>query len=424
MKKLIALWVTFLLLLSFAPTQAASNENSILIPFAVQTSEGKRWGYLNSETKAWQITPQYLEAQAFTQEAESLAWVKLPNDGYTLINITGKQIISPMPFTDVAPPSEGLARFKIGSDWGYLSVKDGSFVISPAYDQAREFSGGLAAVEVQPQKWRFIHPNGNKSGLQDFSFAYSFEGDTAIVLEMDGFYGLIGRDNQWHVPPIFGAIYRPALGEKNYLVGKVDKGKKKFIPYYEIVNSTGFAINSMKFDEVKHFKAGGAPVRQGDKWGYVTLDGQWLIQPQFEDVQAFTTSSVGAVKKDGLWGVVYKYPFNTAEYQWIVPPTWQSEPDMSFFAPNSSPNAPLLAAGKFEDTSKVPDYPNALIRVDGYFYNAKGVKLEIYPNFILDGEAALKKSDKVTAKAAFEKALLIAPNDKAALYGLERANSR
>lgn len=392
----------FLLTSNFsAQAASAPTTQKTPIPFSVSTVEGKRAGYLDSEAKKWVVTPQYSEVQTFTQESEALAWVMLPSGGYTLINTTGKQVIPPMPFDDVAPPSEGSARFKIDSKWGYLSVKDGHFILSPIYEQAREFSNGMAAVETKPGKWYYINPNGGKILSRDFSFAYSFIGDQAIALEMDGFYGIISRNGEWILPPNFGAIYRSSMGEKNFLVGKVDKGKKKFIPYYEIVNSSGLSINSLKFDEVKPFTIGGAPVRQGDKWGYINLEGQWLIEPQFEDVQDSQEANgmtVAAVQMDGLWGIINYTTTKVASerYTWLVKPTWNSEPDMSLVS-------------------------SSIVRVDGFFYDLQGKKMDIYPNYILDGEVALRKGDKAAAKAAFEKALAAIPNDKTALYGIERS---
>lgn len=418
MKKWLPTFLTVLFLFTLLPlSQAQSNS---LVPFPVQLSEGKRWGYLDLSTQKWAILPNYLRADPFTSlEEKPIAWIQLSNQGYTLIDSTGKKLIPTMPFDDVGMASEGTARFKVGSHWGYLSTSDGSFLISPTYLQAREFREGVAAVEVTSGKWRFINKNGKKNMLRDFSFAYSFLDGRAIAMEEGGFYGVINHRGDWILPPKFGAIFPFSAQEKNYVVGKVDRNKYHFIPFYEIVNSTGLAISSFKVEEAKIFQESGAPVKQDGHWGYVDAMSNWVITPQFEDVQAFR-SFVAPAKKDGLWGIIYHDPSRKKEFEWITPPTWEAEPNMDIFAKDITPTP------DFGDTRSlalvaIPDFSNKIIQVDQYFYDIKGNKLQCYSNFLLDGENALKKGNKDLAKEYFEKALAKIPNDKAALYGIERA---
>ena len=428
MKKFLTLLIaaTFMTTLP-ASAQAAEAllkpKKSLPIPLAVMLPEGKHWGYWNAVDQDWQIAPQYREAHSFTASPDFLAWVQLENRGYTLINPSGTQLTAPMPFEDVAPPSEGLARFKLDSKWGYLSIQDGTFAIPPTFLQAREFSGGLAAIENRPGRWTYINPQGKKAVLRDFSFAYSFIGDRAIALEERGFYGLISRTGEWMLTPRFGAIYAPLQGEKNYLVGKVDKGKKQFIPYYEVVNNTAFAINSFKAEDAKPYKFFGAPVKQNGKWGYIDLETQWLIPAEFEDAQAFINPTLGAVKKDGLWGLItptFVYSSKNSSvvkaggrwvqmkpgdfvadgYEWLLKPTWEQEPDLSLL-----------------------EHSGQVITVNQLFYNLDGEKIDNYANAMTEGEQALRQGNKATAKALFEQALAKIPDDKAALYGIERASN-
>lgn len=417
MKKWLSSLLTGLFLFTVLPILEA--QSSSLVPFPVHLEEGKRWGYLDISTQKWAISPEYLRADSFTSsEKIPIAWVQLPNQGYTLVDSTGKKIIPAMPFDDVSMASEGTARFKIGSQWGYLSTNDGSFLLSPAYLQAREFSGGVAAVEVKAGKWRFINKEGKKTMLRDFSFAYSFEQGRAIAMEEGGFYGVIDRRGEWILPPKFGAIFPFPVQEKNYIVGKVDRSRYHFIPFYEIVNSTGLAINSFKVEESKPFQEIGVPVKQNGKWGYVDSMSNWIIAPQFEDVHAFH-SSVAAVKNEGLWGIIYYNPSWMKNFEWIISPTWENEPDMEIFANSGTQTSDSIDDRK--STSAIPDFSDRIIRVDHYFYNIKGSKIPCYSNFMLDGESALKKGNKDLAKENFQKALAEIPDDKAALYGIERS---
>ena len=72
---------------------------------------------------------------------------------------TGTYVINPQ-FDDAYPFSEGLAVVRIGDyETGKLGFidKTGAFVINPQFDDAESFSEGLAAVEID-DKWGFIEP--------------------------------------------------------------------------------------------------------------------------------------------------------------------------------------------------------------------------------------------------------------------------
>jgi hypothetical protein len=62
---------------------------------------------------------------------------------------TGTFVINPQ-FDDALPFSEGLAAVRIGDfetgKWGFID-KTGSFVINPQFDTVRSFTEGLALVE-------------------------------------------------------------------------------------------------------------------------------------------------------------------------------------------------------------------------------------------------------------------------------------
>ncbi|MBQ3995541.1 MAG: WG repeat-containing protein, partial [Clostridia bacterium] len=57
-------------------------------------------------------------------------------------------------------------------------------------------------------------------------------------------------------------------------------------------------------------------------WGFVTLDGTVLLEPQFEDATSFS-KGMAAVKKDGKWGYIDK----TGEF--LIPPTFEEAGPLS-----------------------------------------------------------------------------------------------
>lgn len=394
--------------------------DSIPVPFAVELPEGKRFGYINSATQKWEIPPQYLEAHSFQNDSTpSVTWVKLPNGGYTLINQQGVAQIPAFPFEAVGTPSEGLAAFQLDEKWGYLSITDGSFVIQPTFTQVQPFKKGVASVQMPSGRWRYIDKSGTRTGPRDYGYAFSYENKRAVALEDKSMYGVINERGDWVLHPNFGAIFLPPPHEKNYLVGKVDKGRLQFIPYYEIVDSKGFAINKMKFEEVKSFSPAGygAPVKQNGKWGLITSEAKWLIEPQFDDIQPFGTEPITAAKKDGLWGIIYLDGPTNSAFEWKVSPIWNDEPDLSL-------NTLDKEQRNFLPVEKATRYFPSSIRVNQYFYDGSGKKHDSYINTMLDGQKAFRQKNYPVAKEAFQKALAYEPDDKAALFGIEQSEQK
>ena len=46
------------------------------------------------------------------------------------------------------------------------------------------------------------------------------------------------------------------------------------------------------------------PVIKNEKVGYIDLNGQWVIQPQFQDAQLFNNQGLARVKQNDRWGVI------------------------------------------------------------------------------------------------------------------------
>ena len=74
------------------------------------------------------------------------------------IDKAGKIVINPQ-FDDAFDFSEGLAPVAIGDEWGYID-KGGKFVINPQFDGALVFSEGLAMVGIG-DKFGYIDKAGN-----------------------------------------------------------------------------------------------------------------------------------------------------------------------------------------------------------------------------------------------------------------------
>ncbi len=120
---------------------------------------GLLWGYIDRLGK-WVVEPKWRTVGVFS---EGLAAV---DGGY--INPKGEMAISSDKFGKLRDFSEGLAAVEVrsrkksmGSSWGYINHA-GTFVIQPRFQLAWDFKGGLARISKDKNNTQrgYIHKNG------------------------------------------------------------------------------------------------------------------------------------------------------------------------------------------------------------------------------------------------------------------------
>jgi hypothetical protein len=118
--------------------------------------------------------------------------------------------------------------------YGYID-KQGKFVISPQFDNARRFEEGLAAVRVGG-------------------------GD-------DGKWGFIDKQGKIAINPQFYEIWLGSFKEglAAVRIGDYKTGKRG------LVDKQGKFVINPQFDEGHVFSGGLAVVRVGDEWGFITI---------------------------------------------------------------------------------------------------------------------------------------------------------
>ena len=178
--------------------------------------------------------------------------------GYS--NKSGREVIKAQ-FNEALNFSEGLASVKICSDeaprqclWGFID-ETGNYVIKPQFIQAQVFSEGLAAVESCESgsscKWGYIDRTGKYVIKPQFEGAKSFSEGLALV-----------------------------NGELNW----------------GFINKTGNYVIKPQFDKFTgDFAEGLAPVRVQERWGYIDRTGRLIIKPQFHAAKSFS-EGVAAVE--------------------------------------------------------------------------------------------------------------------------------
>lgn len=181
---------------------------------------GDLWGYI-LPSGAFRITPRfdgtggakrYPDTRA-GDFADGLAFVWTGQDRYRFIDTTGSYAFE-KEFDDVGSFSEGYAVVKQGNRFGYIN-KNGQTVIECRFTLARDFSEGLAKVEVAESRSGFSPPVGfiNREGEMvippKFYTAGSFRAGLSLVTTEDSI-GYINRRAEfvWQGPSVeYGVVF-------------------------------------------------------------------------------------------------------------------------------------------------------------------------------------------------------------------------
>ncbi|HKW18790.1 MAG TPA: WG repeat-containing protein [Terriglobales bacterium] len=197
--------LAFMLLAVFlfvAPSAAQTSPDKALQP----ARKNGKWGFVSAKG-VFVIPPKYYAVQPFKEGlalvVTSKPWQPFGNEygefrlaQVTYIDTSGREIHSPISVRRAASFSDGRAlvvpdsvmRMRGGcAKGGYLSA-DGSWAIKPQFDDLRDFSEGLAAVNIGAKcgmggKWGYIEKSGRSVIPVRFRSAEPFRNGRACVLE-------------------------------------------------------------------------------------------------------------------------------------------------------------------------------------------------------------------------------------------------
>jgi hypothetical protein len=229
-------------------------------------------------------------------------------DKWGYVDKTGQYIINSQ-FEEAFNFSEGLALVKsTNGNFGFIS-ENGKYVINPIYKYANSFSEGMACVVMENGKLQFIDRN-NKAlfTVENAEYSFGFTEGMALV-KIKGKYGFIDKNGKIVINP----IYENAQPFREGLAAVAIKNEKNEILWGYIAKSGELKID-FQFDKGKFvigsFNEGLAFIStDGEEWGYIDKEGNYRINPQFEcdiwDGHGFI-SGVSIVYQDGSYGYIDK----------------------------------------------------------------------------------------------------------------------
>lgn len=328
------MWLAIGLALALSVTNswAENTDEKAVAPPLFPYRDAGQWGYINDKGEVV-VQPQFSHAGDFS---EGLAYVAKRLGGTRgYIDETGAMAFEIPDDWGVRDFSDGLAVFRISDKFGYFD-RQGKIVVEAKYDDAKNFSEGLAAVNVgavsegfprpflrEGGKWGFIDKRGNvviPIEWKDVDYR-GFRAGLAQVTVNDrfGFIDKKGKvaftlENQWNDPKRWiASVGVFSEGLANVRTSGYDG------PYSGFIDKSGkFAIQP-KFDGARDFSEGLAIVTAGKKSGYADRTGQIVIEPQFDDAKDFH-EGLAAVQKGQGWSYIDKRgqivvagPFNDTE---------------------------------------------------------------------------------------------------------------
>src|ERR1022692_1773737 len=226
------------------------------------------------------------------------------------INRKGDEVIPPR-FDDAGDFSEGLAPVGVGGLCGFIDLA-GAFVIEPRFRNVEEFRCGLAAV--------------------------SEDGDN---------YGYIDRTGRWVIPP--ADILAFSFAEGLAVIGRWEPSGIEV--FYGVIDTAGNTVLPIEYAWVGSFHEGLARVEdQHEKWGYVDASGQTVIPCQFE--------SAGNVS-EGIAGVRTEAGFCYIDRlgQWVISaaiPRWLGVPWGAGAGADQRQMGLHRSRGQFHDSAQIP----------------------------------------------------------------------
>ncbi|MEH1811242.1 MAG: WG repeat-containing protein [Nostoc sp.] len=227
---------------------------------------------------------------------------------YGYIDQTGRIAITPQ-FDDAWDFSQGLAVVKIDDKFGYID-KTGQLVIPLQFDDAWDFSQGLALVKID-EKFGYIDKTGQLVIPLQFDNARNFSQGLALV-QIDDKFGYINKTGQLVIPFQFDDA-------DNFSEGLA---KVKIDGKFCYINKSGQIVIQPKYDDSWDFCEGLAIVKMGDKLGYIGKSGQLVIPIKFQDAWDFS-EGLALVQIADKWGYINKIG------QLVIPPQFDNAQDFS-----------------------------------------------------------------------------------------------
>lgn len=216
----------------------------------------------------------------------------LKNNKYGYIDKSGKMVIKAS-YDNASEFSEGMARVGKDNRYGFIN-EEGKVVIPLEYVAASNFAYGFASVKPNANEAFFINKNGDVMGGTTYKDAKSFSEGLAAVQDQYYMYGFVNTSGNLVIDHQFNEV--SWFKEGIAAVGKSEGGKMK----YGYVDAKGKMLTGFEFQEAKDFQNGVGRVKKEGKFGLVDKFGNPITNYEYDYISDFSHDGLAVAKKAGF----------------------------------------------------------------------------------------------------------------------------
>jgi hypothetical protein len=247
-----------------------------------------KYGYVKTDGTVL-VEPTYEKAGNFAFETAAVC----VNGKWGFIDKTGKMVIEPQ-FEEQPRFCEGVAAVKIDGKWGYINL-NGKLIVPAIYESAQAFDSGLGAVRLNG-KTGFVSETGETvipptfDSIKSGALMGTWHCDALAVASENGAMGIINRKGEWVLPAKYqNVMLSISMAASRQSVGDEVIGKFEVEPGgCGLISVSGRIVAQPVFKEINEYTDGIAAARDSNgKWGFINLDGEWVIAPQYAAVHDF-----------------------------------------------------------------------------------------------------------------------------------------
>ena len=200
---------------------------------------------------------------------------------------------------------EGYCPVAFGDSYALVDLYGETLVGGLAY--AGSFQNGCACIAREDDNWSLINTEGKEKELSaekivcDEAGRYTYQ-DRVLAVE-NGHYYLYDADLSKTVGD-FSCANADVLTEDGWLAFEDDNGK------WGYVDMDGNVVIDPQYDEAKSFSHGVAAICTGGKWGYINRDAQVIVEPQFLSCGYASETGICYVQDESNYytTITFRYP--------------------------------------------------------------------------------------------------------------------
>lgn len=302
------------------------------------------WGYID-DSGNWVIPPSFTYAGAFWDSGRA---VVQEGEGqlFGVIDASGEYVVQPT-FDNISTRmNDDLLRVRVPErGWGYID-SSGAFVIEPQFDDARDFCDGFARVSSQIetnvygnylyQLWGYIDTSGKRITEDIFEEAYDFS--EGLACAKHGTYNYIDTEGNVAIRGYFDRVTSFSSGRAFVRQGGVQASD----PIWGMIDAEGnWVIDESDLggewfdistggDYKVYWNNGLTPVRLPDGTGYVYInkDGERVLPKSgvpYAYAYDFTFDGLAAVRDAEM-----RVGYIDLDGNWVIPPQYGWSGNSSF----------------------------------------------------------------------------------------------